>query len=169
MTFYAKPLRVEKGWGYELIFANTPEYCGKILHFNSGKKTSMHFHVKKTETFYVYSGEFIIRSINTKDASKSEQHLTVGMDYEVPSYLPHQIESIVGGDIFEASTNDDPCDSYRVERGTSQENNIKNPHPSRMGVPYTNVQVTPIIEGDFTLQSTPSPRQFQVFSYMHGN
>jgi hypothetical protein len=31
---------VEKGWGKEIIFVNNPEYCGKILCFNKGKKFS---------------------------------------------------------------------------------------------------------------------------------
>lgn len=124
--------KVNKGWGYEIIFANTSLYCGKILHFNAGKKSSMHFHAKKTETFYIHNGEFIIRKINTNNAEKKEIKLTAGMSLEIPLFTPHQIEAITEGDIFEASTHDDPLDSYRVEKGASQEEiqqtiNPKNP------------------------------------------
>jgi len=38
---------VEKGWGKEIIFVNNPEYCGKILCFDKGKKFSMHYHIQK--------------------------------------------------------------------------------------------------------------------------
>lgn len=116
--------RVNKGWGYELIFANTPFYCGKILHFNTGKKTSMHFHAIKTEAFYAYSGQFIIRTIDTETATQHETILNQGDKFEVLSLMPHQIESITEGDIFEASTHDEPSDSYRVDKGASQENNV---------------------------------------------
>jgi len=112
--------KVNKGWGYELIFANESLYCGKILHFNKNEKTSMHFHAIKTETFYILSGEFIIHTIDTKDASQYTKHLVRGEKMNISKFLPHQIESIETGDIIEVSTHDDPTDSYRVLTGSSQ-------------------------------------------------
>ena len=39
--------KVDKGWGYEIIWATTDQYCGKILVFEkAGNKFSMHFHNK---------------------------------------------------------------------------------------------------------------------------
>ena len=35
---------VPKGWGYEKWIVNTPEYCGKLLFFNEGKRCSWHYH-----------------------------------------------------------------------------------------------------------------------------
>ena len=49
--------RVEKPWGYELIWAHTERYVGKILHINAGQKLSRQYHNKKEETFLVQSGE----------------------------------------------------------------------------------------------------------------
>jgi mannose-6-phosphate isomerase len=115
--------RVEKGWGYELIFADKPAYCGKILHFNTGEKSSMHFHANKEETFYVVSGEYNINTINTQDATQRIVKLTFGQKIDIPRFRPHQIESIVGGNIIEVSTHDDVNDSYRVDQGSSQRNN----------------------------------------------
>jgi quercetin dioxygenase-like cupin family protein len=48
--------RVEKPWGYEIIWAKTDKYVGKILHINSGQKLSLQYHEKKTETIYVKNG-----------------------------------------------------------------------------------------------------------------
>ena len=31
------PYRVDKPWGYELIWARTDRYAGKILHVNAGQ------------------------------------------------------------------------------------------------------------------------------------
>ena len=51
--------RVEKGWGYELIWATNEKYCGKIMVFEKlGAKFSMHFHKEKDESWFVNSGRF---------------------------------------------------------------------------------------------------------------
>ena len=49
---------VPKGWGEEIIIENNENYCGKVLVFNKGCKFSMHYHMKKDETWYVEQGEF---------------------------------------------------------------------------------------------------------------
>jgi mannose-6-phosphate isomerase len=49
--------RVSKPWGYELIWAETERYVGKILHIEAGQRLSRQYHVKKDETFLVESGE----------------------------------------------------------------------------------------------------------------
>ena len=54
-------IHVDKGWGYEKWIVNKPQYCGKLLWFEGGKKCSFHYHVKKDETFYLQSGELIVR------------------------------------------------------------------------------------------------------------
>lgn len=112
--------KVEKGWGHELIFANEPLYCGKILHFENGGTTSMHFHDKKVETFYVLSGKFYITTINTHDATSNTIHLIPGDKMDIPRLFPHQIKSVEEGDIIEVSTHDDANDSYRIVEGSSQ-------------------------------------------------
>jgi len=60
---------VEKGWGSEYIWATNDKYCGKMMNFNEGARFSMHFHAEKDETWHVLSGKFIVKLINTKDAS----------------------------------------------------------------------------------------------------
>ena len=53
------PKKVEKAWGYELWIHNDSDYCGKLLVFTKqGNKFSMHYHLKKKETWYVQSGGF---------------------------------------------------------------------------------------------------------------
>jgi mannose-6-phosphate isomerase-like protein (cupin superfamily) len=115
--------RVEKGWGYELIFANNHLYCGKILHLTTGKKCSLHFHIEKTETWYIYSGKFIGKFINTIDGSLYEKTLNVGDVITNEPGQPHQLICLEEGDIFEVSTQHFDCDSYRVRPGSNQENN----------------------------------------------
>jgi mannose-6-phosphate isomerase-like protein (cupin superfamily) len=49
--------RVEKPWGYEIIWAETGRYVGKILHIAAGQKLSRQYHNVKEETFLVERGE----------------------------------------------------------------------------------------------------------------
>lgn len=111
---------VPKGWGHEVIIVNTPKYCGKILHFHAGGKFSMHYHLLKEETWYVASGRFRFRYIDTRDATLYETPLKVG-DI-VTNYVgqPHQIICEEEGDIYEVSTEHFDSDSYRVFKGDSQ-------------------------------------------------
>jgi mannose-6-phosphate isomerase-like protein (cupin superfamily) len=114
------PRIVQKGWGHEIIFVNNELYCGKILHFHTGAKFSMHYHLKKKETWYVSSGSFLFKYIDTRNADIIEMKLHVGDSVTNELGEPHQIICIEEGDIFEVSTTHDDCDSYRVMKGDSQ-------------------------------------------------
>ena len=113
---------VEKGWGNELIWATNDKYCGKILHFNKASKFSMHFHVQKDETWYVLSGRFEVRWIDTADASEKFVQLYKGDIWHNKPLLPHQLICIEEGTIIEVSTPDSVEDNYRVAPGDSQTN-----------------------------------------------
>jgi mannose-6-phosphate isomerase-like protein (cupin superfamily) len=111
---------VEKGWGSEDIWATNDKYCGKFMNFKSGAKFSMHFHSEKDETWYVLSGKFIVKYIDTSDASQHEYELNVGDVWHNPPLLPHQIICIEQGTVIEVSTPDSVEDNYRVLPGDSQ-------------------------------------------------
>jgi len=111
---------VKKGWGHEVIFVNNDLYCGKILHFNENAKFSMHYHLKKKETWYVASGRFLFKYINTQNADIIEVSLNVGDTITNEVGEPHQIICLEEGDIFEVSTTHFDSDSYRVMKGDSQ-------------------------------------------------
>jgi len=111
---------VPKGWGHEIIFVNNDSYCGKILHFHKGGKFSMHYHLKKKETWYVASGSFLFKYINTLSADLCETTLVIGDTITNEIGEPHQLICMEEGDIFEVSTHHEDCDSYRVMKGDSQ-------------------------------------------------
>lgn len=52
--------RVEKPWGYELIWAKTADYVGTLLHINRGHKLSLQYHERKEETIFVSSGRMTL-------------------------------------------------------------------------------------------------------------
>jgi|TARA_B110000503_G_scaffold143701_1_gene247232 mannose-6-phosphate isomerase-like protein (cupin superfamily) len=113
---------VKKGWGAELIWATNEKYCGKIMIFEkAGSKFSMHFHKEKDETWFVNNGRFIVRWIDTKDASMHMKELKEGDVWHNPPLQPHQLECVVAGSsITEVSTPDSVEDNYRVFPGDSQ-------------------------------------------------
>jgi mannose-6-phosphate isomerase-like protein (cupin superfamily) len=111
---------IPKKWGSEVIVHNDDEFCGKILRLNKGAKFSMHFHIKKKETWYVTSGTFLLTYIDTRDATEKERELNVGDIIEIERGDPHQLFCFTGGEIFEVSTRHFDDDSYRIKKGDSQ-------------------------------------------------
>lgn len=112
--------KIPKGWGEEVIIINDELYCGKILRFLEGAKFSMHYHLIKDETWYVNSGEFIYRWIDTLTAEVNEQKLTFGDVVRQRPGQPHQLECLESGEIFEVSTQHFDDDSYQLEGGLSK-------------------------------------------------
>ena len=111
---------VPKGWGSEEIWATNDLYCGKLMNFNTGAKFSMHFHAEKDETWYVLSGEYQVRFIDTKTADEYLQTLKAGDTWHNPPLVPHQLICMAAGTIIEVSTPDSVEDNYRVAKGDSQ-------------------------------------------------
>ena len=114
---------IEKGWGREIIFASNNKYCGKLLVFDrAGAKGSMHFHVNKQESWYVQQGSFILNRIDPCDASVVTSVFRQGHSItNMPGY-PHQLEALEDNSIiFEVSTEDLFNDSYRIQKGDSQQ------------------------------------------------
>lgn len=113
---------VAKGWGMEIIWATTDKYCGKLLIFKHvGSKMSMHFHKEKDETWFVNTGKFVVRWIDTKTAEINEKVLVEGDTWHNPPLQPHQLEALSPESIiFEVSTADSDEDNYRVMPGDSQ-------------------------------------------------
>ena len=111
---------VPKGWGEELIIENNEMYCGKLLLFNKGCKFSMHYHLIKDETWYMNSGKFIYRWIDTETAETHEVKLKEGDIVRQRVGQLHQLEAVTYGEIFEVSTHHDDSDSYRVLPGDTQ-------------------------------------------------
>src|SRR3990170_279170 len=51
--------RVDKPWGYELHWAQTDRYVGKLIHVNAGHALSLQYHNRKDETIYLWSGKLL--------------------------------------------------------------------------------------------------------------
>jgi mannose-6-phosphate isomerase-like protein (cupin superfamily) len=94
--------RVPKPWGYELIFAHTDRYVGKILHINRGESLSLQYHEMKEETLYVFDGE--LRLTVEHDGDRRELTLRKGEAFHIPPRMIHRMEAIADTDVAEVST-----------------------------------------------------------------
>ena len=109
---------VDKGWGYEKWIVNKPEYCGKLLFFNKGKKCSWHFHKLKDEVFYLQSGKIMVYYSDNDDISQAKQLvLSAGENFHVYRGLRHQMVALEDSELFEFSTQHFDSDSYRIIKG----------------------------------------------------
>lgn len=122
---------IEKGWGQELIWANSDSYCGKILVFkNVNSKTSMHFHKEKTKSWFIHEGEFRVEWIDTETGILYQKNLKSGDVWSIPVLQPHQLISLqTNSSIFEVSSSADETDIFRIVSGDSQQLNKEKKEP----------------------------------------
>jgi quercetin dioxygenase-like cupin family protein len=48
--------KIEKPWGFEIHWALTDKYCGKLLFIKAGHRLSKQYHEVKEETIFVLKG-----------------------------------------------------------------------------------------------------------------
>lgn len=97
-----EPHRVPKPWGYELIFARTGRYVGKILHINRGESLSLQYHEMKEETLFVVAGE--LKLTVEHEGDRRELTLRTGQAFHIPPRMIHRMEAIADTDVAEVST-----------------------------------------------------------------
>ena len=103
--------KVNKDWGREIWLENTDLYCAKILELNPGWQCSLHYHLKKTETFLILDG-----IVNLEiDVDGAAMTLIPGQKFQINPNTAHRFKSVDGATILEISTHHDDADSYRLE------------------------------------------------------
>ena len=96
-------LRVEKPWGFEVIWAHTGRYVGKILHVNAGEALSLQYHRQKDETLYVLAGSMRLWLGPSADELE-DMMMGEGDSVRVTPGTVHRMEAVSDVDILEAST-----------------------------------------------------------------
>jgi len=95
--------RVDKPWGYELRWAVTDRYLGKVLHVNRGEALSLQYHVRKDEYQYVIAGCVDVE-IGGSDEALTTHRMRAGDTLHITPGTRHRITAIEDTDIFEVST-----------------------------------------------------------------
>ncbi len=94
--------RVEKPWGYELHWARTDRYVGKVLHVKAGHALSLQYHNVKDETIYVYSGKLLYEI--ELDGRMTRREMQSGDSMRVTPKTVHRMTAIEDTDVLEVST-----------------------------------------------------------------
>ena len=102
--FAFEPRRVEKPWGYELIWALTDVYCGKVLFVRAGQSLSLQFHRQKDESWYVQSGRAELQVGAVGEAMLRTEVVSAGAALRFPPGTVHRVTALEDTTILEVST-----------------------------------------------------------------
>lgn len=95
--------RIDKPWGYEIVWARTDRYVGKILHIEAGQALSLQYHEVKDETLCVLSGTLQLE-VGLSEYQLEMLHLVAGDSVHIPAGTRHRMTAIDACDVLEAST-----------------------------------------------------------------
>ena len=94
--------KIDKPWGYELIWARTDRYVGKVLHIVAGTKLSLQYHRKKEETIRIDSG--VMDLVTEVDGQRRTVTMRPGDTYHIPPGTIHRMVAVEDCDVIEVST-----------------------------------------------------------------
>jgi mannose-6-phosphate isomerase-like protein (cupin superfamily) len=96
--------RVEKPWGYELIWAHTDVYVGKILFVRAGESLSLQFHREKDESWFVEAGRAELELGDAGQGALNTEVIGPGSCFHFMPGTVHRIRALEDTRIFEVST-----------------------------------------------------------------
>ena len=102
--FAVEPERVEKPWGYELIWALTDRYCGKLLFIRAGEQLSLQFHTVKDEAWLVYEGRAEVELAPAGEAISVTEVVAPGAAFHFEPGTVHRVRALEDTKILEVST-----------------------------------------------------------------
>jgi quercetin dioxygenase-like cupin family protein len=95
-------VKVEKPWGYELHWAKTDRYVGKVLHIDAGQALSLQYHNRKEETILLWSGRLLFEI--EENGALTKREMNPGDRIHVTPKTVHRMTAVEDCDIFEVST-----------------------------------------------------------------
>jgi len=95
--------KVDKPWGYELRWAITDRYAGKVLHVNKGEALSLQYHERKDECQYVIRGVVDVE-LGVEGGELTTRRMKAGDTLHITPGTRHRITAVEDTDIVEIST-----------------------------------------------------------------
>jgi mannose-6-phosphate isomerase len=99
----AAETRVDKPWGYEIRWAVTDRYLGKILHVNKGEALSLQYHERKDECLFVVKG-CVDTEVGGDDGRLTKLRMREGDTIHLTPGTRHRLTAVEDSDIYEVST-----------------------------------------------------------------
>jgi mannose-6-phosphate isomerase len=95
---------VEKPWGWELIYAHTDTYVGKVLFVRAQQSLSLQYHEHKDESWYVQSGLARLELGEVGDTELIADSIAAGASFHFVPGTVHRVTAIEDTTILEVST-----------------------------------------------------------------
>ena len=102
--FAFEPERVEKPWGYELIWALSEEYAGKLLSVNAGQQLSLQLHRQKDESWYLLEGVAELEFAAPGEKTTTAEVVRPGAAFRIRPGTVHRIRALEDVLMLEVST-----------------------------------------------------------------
>jgi mannose-6-phosphate isomerase len=101
--FASMTRRIEKPWGYELIYALTEQYCGKLIFVRAGEALSLQYHRVKDETLYLSEGLAEVE-IGEQDQQHPASAVRPGAAFRIRPGVVHRLRALEDSLFLEVST-----------------------------------------------------------------
>ena len=97
------PRRVEKPWGWELVWAETESYVGKVLFVRAGQALSLQYHEEKDEAWLVQEGRATLE-LGEVGETLASLEIAAGDTFRYRPGTVHRVTAIEDLTIVEVST-----------------------------------------------------------------
>ena len=112
-SYRTSPRKVEKPWGWELVWAETDSYVGKLLFVRAGESLSLQYHERKDESWLVREGRARLE-LGAVEDERDVVEIGPGDAFRYPPGTVHRVTALEDTLILEVST-PDLDDVVRVE------------------------------------------------------
>ena len=102
-TYRVEPRRVEKPWGWELIWAEAEQYVGKLLFVRAGHSLSLQYHVDKDESWLVHEGRAMLE-LGDLGGALDRVEIAAGDAFRYRPGTVHRVTALEDTLIVEVST-----------------------------------------------------------------
>ena len=113
------PRRVEKPWGWELVWAEAEEYVGKLLFVRAGESLSLQYHEQKDESWLVQEGHARLE-LGELEGELEAVEIVPGDTFRFRPGTVHRVTAIEDTLVIEVST-PDLTDVVRLEDAYGRE------------------------------------------------
>jgi mannose-6-phosphate isomerase len=97
------PRRVEKPWGWELVWAEAEQYVGKLLFVRAGQALSLQYHEVKDEAWLVREGRAVLE-LGKPGGNLEELEIGPGDAFRYRPGTVHRVTAVEDTLIIEVST-----------------------------------------------------------------
>lgn len=108
--------KIDHTWGFEIVWANTESYCGKILMFEKeNASTNLLVHRTKRKSFFVNAGKILFTFIDIKTGQLQSAEIDEGRTIDIAEMTPYSIKALVANSmLFEVGTPEDQEDQFKL-------------------------------------------------------